>query len=195
MKFAKMGLMAAMMLVGTLTSVSAHAATFLFTYSGAALGNGATAVGSFDIDDSALQTINAGGPSFGFPPNLTMTITGANGGNGVFTSQNFVTMLFQIPSPLDLSKDLVGQQLADGTVFGSTGGQFNFFGISPHAPLGLSRFTLTANNGFGPKMALTSLVAITPVPEPATWAMLILGLGVVGFALRRSRQAGRLAQA
>jgi len=195
MKFAKMGLMAAMMLIGTLTSVSAHAATFLFTYSGASFGNTASATGRFDIDDSALQAINAGGPSFGFPPNLTMTITGAGKGSGVFTSQNFVTMLFQTPSPLDFSKDLVGQRLANNTVFGVNGGQFNFFGLTPRAPLGLGRFTLGTNNGFGPRMALTSLVAITPVPEPATWAMLILGLGVVGFAMRRTRQAGRLAAA
>jgi len=29
-------------------------------------------------------------------------------------------------------------------------------------------------------------VVITPVPEPATWAMMIAGLGMIGFALRRS---------
>ena len=30
-------------------------------------------------------------------------------------------------------------------------------------------------------------IAIAPVPEPATWAMMILGFGVVGFAMRRRR--------
>ena len=195
MKFAKMGLMAAMMLVGTLAAVPANAATFLFGFSGGSLGNHASAVGTFDIADSAVQAINAGSPSFGFPANLTMTITGAGAGSGTFTAQNFVTMLFQTPSALDFSKDLVGQRLADGSVFGVNGGDFNFFGLTPHAPLGVNRFTLAANNGFGPRMTLTSLIAITPVPEPATWAMMILGLGVVGFAMRRTRQAGRLAQA
>jgi len=29
---------------------------------------------------------------------------------------------------------------------------------------------------------------LTPVPEPATWAMLIVGFGMVGFGLRRRRQ-------
>lgn len=195
MKFAKLGLMATMILIGALTSVSAHAATFLFSYSGAAMGNSATAAGSFDIADSALQAIDAGGAAYGFPTNLVMTVKGAGVGNGVFTSQNFVAMLFQTSSPLDFSTDLIGQKLANGAIFGSSGGEFNLFSITPHAPLGVSRFILGTNNGFGPRMSLTSLIATTPVPEPATWAMLILGLAAVGFTLRRTRRAGHLAQA
>lgn len=30
--------------------------------------------------------------------------------------------------------------------------------------------------------------ALAPVPEPATWAMLVAGFGFAGFALRRRRQ-------
>ena len=44
-------------------------------------------------------------------------------------------------------------------------------------------------------MTLTSLIAAPAVPEPASWAMMILGLGMVGFALRRTRRAPRLAHA
>ena len=33
------------------------------------------------------------------------------------------------------------------------------------------------------------------VPEPATWAMMLVGLGGVGFALRRGRQGARVAHA
>lgn len=35
--------------------------------------------------------------------------------------------------------------------------------------------------------------ALAPVPEPATWAMLIVGFGLAGSALRRRRQAGVVA--
>lgn len=35
--------------------------------------------------------------------------------------------------------------------------------------------------------------AVAPVPEPATWAMLILGFGVVGSAMRRRKTAVRVA--
>lgn len=34
----------------------------------------------------------------------------------------------------------------------------------------------------------------TSVPEPATWAMMILGFGAVGFSLRRRRKAFRASQ-
>jgi hypothetical protein len=39
-------------------------------------------------------------------------------------------------------------------------------------------------------------IALSPVPEPATWAMMLAGLGLVGFGLRSSRkQAGRVTYA
>jgi PEP-CTERM motif len=34
----------------------------------------------------------------------------------------------------------------------------------------------------------------TPLPEPATWAMMIFGFGAAGFAMRRSRRKALLAQ-
>lgn len=40
----------------------------------------------------------------------------------------------------------------------------------------------TANN-----LTLAQAAATPAVPEPATWAMMILGMGAVGFAMRRSR--------
>ena len=43
-------------------------------------------------------------------------------------------------------------------------------------------FTLTLSDGFG---GASGLPGTTSVPEPATWAMMILGLGLAGTALRR----------
>lgn len=34
-------------------------------------------------------------------------------------------------------------------------------------------------------------LVISPIPEPATWAMMIAGFGIVGSGLRRSRKAAR----
>lgn len=192
MTFAKQGLLASMALLSMLAAVPASAATFLFSYSGASAENSAMAVGSFDVADDA---INANTLSLGTLKNFTMTVSGAGKGNGTFGASSFTSLLFYTPSALDLSKDLVGQTLANGTIFGSTGGIFGLFSIAPNSPISTTNFTLRANNGFGPKMTLTSLIATTAVPEPASWAMMILGLGMVGFALRRTRRAPRLAHA
>lgn len=37
-------------------------------------------------------------------------------------------------------------------------------------------------------LGLTERLAITAVPEPATWGMMILGFGILGAALRRARR-------
>ena len=47
------------------------------------------------------------------------------------------------------------------------------------------------NDGF----KLSSLVVTADVPEPATWGMMVLGFGLVGSAIRRSRKFGLAAQA
>jgi hypothetical protein len=62
-------------------------------------------------------------------------------------------------------------------------------GIGDHTILYLFDFatpTLSVDlnqNGFS-----NGLIIGNPVPEPATWAMMLLGFGVVGFAMRRSRK-------
>lgn len=52
--------------------------------------------------------------------------------------------------------------------------------------LGASQTDTAHNDGF--KMA--ALQVTTPVPEPATWAMLIVGFGAIGGTLRRRRTGG-----
>jgi len=46
------------------------------------------------------------------------------------------------------------------------------------------RMGTTSNDNIGP---ILDNVLVTQVPEPATWAMLIAGFGLVGFAMRRRR--------
>lgn len=51
------------------------------------------------------------------------------------------------------------------------------------------RFTATAGDNY---YSVSEIQAFQAVPEPATWAMLILGFGVVGHALRRRRPTVQL---
>ena len=43
-------------------------------------------------------------------------------------------------------------------------------------------------SAFGPATS-TQVNAVAAVPEPSTWAMMLLGLGAVGFAMRRRKKA------
>nr|WP_314445824.1 FxDxF family PEP-CTERM protein [uncultured Sphingomonas sp.] len=50
----------------------------------------------------------------------------------------------------------------------------------------------TQNGAFGGNVAFQSMAA---VPEPGTWAMMLLGFGAVGFSMRRRRRGTHLYQA
>ena len=81
------------------------------------------------------------------------------------------------PQRLDITCQQAGAQaIADGCV-----GYFSLDGIHPTAPIHQALFR-DIDRQFG-------ITAFQAVPEPATWAMLIGGFGVVGAAVRRRRVA------
>ena len=55
-------------------------------------------------------------------------------------------------------------------------------------------FAASFNTGFhgGSNFAWFTLASVSAVPEPSTWAMMLLGFGAVGFAMRRSRRRSLL---
>ena len=62
-------------------------------------------------------------------------------------------------------------------------------------PVLAGNYTLTVqgrpaalNSGFTGQLVFRA--ATSAVPEPGTWAMMLLGMGAVGWALRRNREAG-----
>jgi len=89
-----------------------------------------------------------------------------------------------------------------GLPFNSIGGPFadvSFSGLSAKSTnsavtLGSYSALTTNNNGFatGTPVNTVGFVAVaaqTAVPEPASWGLLVLGLGAVGMGLRRRRVA------
>jgi hypothetical protein len=199
-KFAVSALFVASTLLST-GSASAAIVTLNTTWSGASFGNAATATGVFSFDNAALPTI-VSQPLINLPnaavTALSITISGAAAGNGTFGISNFASIYFQARSALNFGQELIGQIQTNGCAFGTStgrcgngsGGDFNLFGNGGGAPTGTYYFQLTTAGG--QNLLVTSMTAATAaVPEPASWALMIGGFGLIGAAMRR-RQSVRV---
>lgn len=176
-----------------LFSISAEASvtTFRITWSGAEFGNAATARGYIKIDTAAIGTSFM--DTIGLPSpavtGLKVVVSGAGADDGSYLLSDFIWLYFWTPSPLDYSKELIGQPLGDGCVFGRTttdpcapeSGDFNVFGYTLY---GVDFFAFEIGVD-GPRVAVTSMMP--DLPEPATVALLLPGLAAV-CARRRERR-------
>ena len=72
-------------------------------------------------------------------------------------------------------------------------GDFNIFSpLDSAAPSGEFFFNLATVGGDGDQMLVTSITAVTAVPEPSTWAMMILGFAGIGFMAYRRKAKNAL---
>jgi PEP-CTERM motif len=185
-------------------SASAAIVKLNITWSGASFGNGATATGILSIDDSALPTIGRL-PLINLPnaavTALSITISGPYAGNRAFGISSFGSIYFQVRSELNFGQELIGQIQTNGCAFGTStgpcgnglGGDFNLFSNGGGAPSGTYYFRLTTADG--ENMLVTSMTAVQgAVPEPASWALMLGGFGLIGAAMRR-RQSVRVTYA
>jgi hypothetical protein len=200
----KQFLMATLMGVGLLAMAAGQAnadSVFDLAWSGAALGNGATATGTItlnlaDITNPGLTLQN----SSPFVTDFSITVAGASSGNGTFNFADFngsgtVGGFYMITGgTLDFTSQLVGQSTPGGpwgSTHDSTTGDFNIFSNfnDLSAPVGTTYFTLTTDGGREDPMYLTSF-APASVPEPSSAIPLSIALLGVAFVVRR-RQAVR----
>ena len=146
-----------------------------------------TEAGGLDLDASGQATISAGDEG-------TLTQLMFNIVTG-FTGAEFSL------NPLNVQ----GGPIQFGvSITTSAGGLFNFL-----APAGNQRFavlagvgetltsvTLSSTAGFGSftQLRVGTGRNVGAVPEPGTWAMMLLGFGGIGYSLRRRRKIGTIAQ-
>ena len=84
-------------------------------------------------------------------------------------------------SPLGTSVSIAGQgTFSNGNAADTTTGMFTLATASQNGMASNVNFTFTSN------------VSAAAVPEPATWALMILGMGAVGFAMRRRNTTTRV---
>ena len=142
---------------------------------------------------------------------LNVHVAYGSGGTADYTKNYFSSVIFDTSIlGVDLTKELVGQNAGSelygpwGTLKGTAGdpvqsdtGDFEIFATDPNAsgaaPNGQYPYLLATLGGTSNDSNLVQLTSFAPaaVPEPTTYILLTLALGVVGFARKRMNQPSR----
>ena len=149
----------------------AHAETLIFDFTGQTLTGPVMA--TFQLDSNPVPDRINDQSAFGFGQIFFNNVPGTF--NGVNQTAGSISFGTGIASAFQITGSAAGfAQFGGDDVFT---GAFNAPVFSPGTFTfgGFSRGTLTVSR------------AVAAVPEPATWAMLILGFGLIGGAMRRRR--------
>lgn len=178
-------------------SLTAQAGTILINFDGVATGADVNQFYNGGTDSFGNIGVNFGVAFYGFTttsgfgetsqPNLAYNNTNPAIGDVAvgFTGLSFTDGVFS-PSTVSVYSGLNGT----GTLLGSTvisGNPYAFSADSVAFSGTAQSFTLSAEGGQG-QAGLDNL-SIAAVPEPETYAMLLAGLGLMGFMVRRKKTA------
>jgi hypothetical protein len=117
-----------------------------------------------------------------------------------FTESSLSTIMSFAPGTYTLSFDLAGNARGDidKTTVITLGNFTQSITLASNAPFALHTFTFTTTGG---QLSFTDMsggnndignvldnVTVSSIPEPATWAMMLLGFAGLGFVFRQSRR-------
>lgn len=165
----------------------------------AGIQNGAYLFDYLLTNSSTAPTTSSAVTAFGFnvDPNAALSSSNVSGTFGTVSSgqvsQGYnLEMCFKSGQ----NNNCAGSPGNQGVALGSSGsGQFSlaFTGGAP-AELTLSNYLVRYQAVNGNGSAVGQPTSMGAVPEPSTWAMMLLGFGAVGASLRRNRKRAVLAQ-
>lgn len=163
-----------------ITTVNADllAAPFAATFQGATFTFSATnnIFAPLTVQSDSTGAYSAFGGFLGIPLSPTSSFT--NRGTVTYGPSFGTFAPFTTPTNVASSngENFIGLRAMVGSDF------YYGFAFTTNNVLNSFGFETTANT------AITATTALGAVPEPATWAMIILGMGVVGFAMRRRQK-------
>jgi hypothetical protein len=126
-------------------------------------------------------------------------VGGTTGLAGGHTIDYYFTLASGVTGAQLFLSDVQG---SGSTVMASILGTGDSLTVNPTGVASNTTFTLSPNTNY--TLAVTSagntsfganLVAVSAAPEPATWALMVFGIGAIGVAMRRSRRASATALA
>ena len=171
-----------------LAGVSAEASTFKITYSGQ--GTSGTAIvmgnavggGEFDLTGGLLYSATLGTEMLVVSP-TSGVFSNLNGDNFVYDNKLFV------PANAAASPDGANLTYAGGIVFQTASPSKEDVYFSAYYQ-GANNPTIFYFAGYDRSYGALDSFSVTAVPEPSTWAMLLLGFAGVGFMACRRTQTG-----
>ena len=142
----------------------------------------ATLVGTnYDVT-GITGTVTEGSPSTTY--SITGLITPPNDPGGYFVFDN-VILSTGGHAPYSLDNDGIGFYATDPSYYPADGtnSAFNVYGN------GGTSYTLSTTASYDVNSPFNGTVTISAVPETSTWAMMLIGFGLIGLQLRRRRPA------
>ena len=180
---------------GSCAYVGPSVTTQGFTFATQTAGNGLFSCdGNVNSEDPTRSLVDANGPS-------DVLMTSADSSAFSLQSVGAATRA----GDFDVGNPSIAQGSAGFTVTGFLVGGGTVSQTINFSDLSYNIYSLTGFNnlsgaefaafGFSdnPEIALDDITVNAGVPEPATWALMLIGLGVVGTSLRRSRVQIRVA--
>lgn len=149
----------------------------------------AAVVDGIDLTSSVTDSFGGVVTAGSFSDAFTFTLNEAS----ALTSASITNILVQLTGLGDIdftSVDFDGNNFF--SISNNLGGVTDLAYISG-VPLAAGSHTLTVQGFAYGAASYGGNITISPVPEPATWAMMIAGIAAVGFAMRRRNQTTRVA--
>jgi hypothetical protein len=171
----------------TLVAASAHALVVHFDPTGGFAFN-------FDVDDPAFGT-GAGTPldmvlvnPLDVPGSVFATDTGVSDVGFGFNDETLTFNPGQSNAFTEKASIPLWDVISEGTIPNPDGGELNLYEVTfPGLTLG-SPTTVTFTNAAGDTETGT-LTVLSGVPEPATWALMLIGFGALGAVVRGRRRS------